>query len=485
MANEKSSKADNGQSSDKAEESLCSREDSNEFNVEKNEWKSITNFTPRKKNIYNKYAVAIIITTLLVTLILQIKIRPVVVVSLNKASIAIVPNKKSFEGALSKLQNKWKNVYKKDIRIKGELSYKMRLLPSNAIASEKQVAEAIEAHTDSLVKVKAITVDGEAKAIVKDNDTAQIVLNSIKLKFDSKQERNAQFSEDVKIADIYVMPEMIQSEQGAVSMLLTSVNTVKEYTVKRGDTLWEIADNNNMLVEKLAEINTDIGDCLKPGQVIRLVAPKSIVNVKTIEYTQIKEDTPYETKFESDPNRVKGERKVLAYGTIGKKLYKIQIVKQNGVEVSRTVLNEQLIQEAKTEVIAIGTKANVAKTGTGAFKVPVFGSITSRFGYRWGSVHEGVDISGKMGQPIYAADGGKIIFSGVESGYGNLVKIGHGNGLVTYYGHCSKLLVKVGQSVSKGDQIALIGSTGHSTGPHLHFEVRKNGVPTDPMKYLK
>lgn len=432
-----------------------------------------------------KYAAALIATVMLIALTFYFGIRPVVVVSLDKTAIAVVPDKKSFEEILLKLQNSWKNTYKKDIKIKGVLSYKMRLLPSRVISSPRQVAEAIETHTDSLVKADAITVNGEAKVIIKDTDTAQKVLNSIKEKFAPKQEGSVQFSENVKIADIFVLPEIIQSEQNAVGALLASVDTVKEYTVKQGDTLWDIAENNNVPIEKLAELNPDIGDSLKPGQIIRLTVPKNIINVKTIEYTEVKEDTPYETKFESDPNRVKGERKVLTFGVAGKKLYKVQIVKQNGVEVSRTILDEQVIEEPKTEVIAIGTKANAIKAATGAFRVPAFGSITSRFGYRWGRIHEGIDISGRIGQPIYAADGGKVIFSGVESGYGNLVKIDHGNGLVTFYGHCSRLLVSVGQKVSKGDKIALVGSTGNSTGPHVHFEVRKNGVPVDPMGYLK
>lgn len=528
------------QSSEKAKESLYGHEDLNKVNTEKecsksNEWKYITDFYPKRKSVFVKikdkvvdvylslakvskkasetvkqfkkakevdnvrevgyrllanrvaikYVVVAVVTILLVTFTVQLKIRPVVVVSLDKTPISVVPDKRSFEGILTKLQNNWKNEYKKDIKIKGTLSYKIRLLPSKLIASPKQVAEAIESHTDSLVKVKAITVNGDAKAIIKDTNIAQAVLNSIKLKFDPKHEGNVEFSENVKIVDIYVLPEIIKSEQDAAKLLLASVDTVKEYTVKQGDTLWDIADNNSIPIEKLAELNPNVGDSLKLGQIIRLSAPKSIINVKTMEYTEIKEDTPYETKFESDPNRVKGERKVLANGTFGKKTYKVQIIKQNGVEVSRNILGEQLILEPKTEVIAIGTKANTAKTGTGAFRVPAFGSITSRFGYRWGRIHEGVDISGRIGQPIYAADGGKVIFSGVESGYGKLIKIDHGNGLVTFYGHCSRLLVNAGQSVSKGDQIALLGNTGHSTGPHVHFEVRKDGRPVDPLKYLK
>jgi murein DD-endopeptidase MepM/ murein hydrolase activator NlpD len=165
----------------------------------------------------------------------------------------------------------------------------------------------------------------------------------------------------------------------------------------------------------------------------------------------------------------------------------MQLIKQNGVEVGRVILNENIISQPKTEVIAIGTKvrSNSSGTSTGIFRVPAFGSVTSRFGFRWGRIHEGIDISGHIGDPIYAADGGTVIFSGTEGGYGNIVKIDHGNGYITYYGHNSKNLVKVGQKVSKGQEIAKLGNTGNSTGPHVHFQVMKNGSPVDPLKYLR
>jgi len=115
---------------------------------------------------------------------------------------------------------------------------------------------------------------------------------------------------------------------------------------------------------------------------------------------------------------------------------------------------------------------------------PAAGPITSPFGMRWGRMHEGIDIGAPMGAPIHAAASGQVIYAGWMSGYGNLTVIDHGGGLATAYGHQSKLEVSVGDQVTQGQQIGLIGSTGHSTGPHLHFEVRVNGVPVDPMGYL-
>jgi len=118
------------------------------------------------------------------------------------------------------------------------------------------------------------------------------------------------------------------------------------------------------------------------------------------------------------------------------------------------------------------------------------GWLSSYFGYRTDpftgrpEFHEGVDIAGKMGEPVVAVAAGVVTYAGKRSGYGNLVEISHGNGFVTRYGHNSAILVAVGDTVSKGQAVALMGSTGRSTGPHVHFEVWRGGKAVNPIKYL-
>ena len=111
-------------------------------------------------------------------------------------------------------------------------------------------------------------------------------------------------------------------------------------------------------------------------------------------------------------------------------------------------------------------------------------TVSSHFGHRWGRMHRGVDFSAPYGVAIYAANAGTVVYSGWEQGYGKLVVIDHGNGVRTKYAHCSKLNVSVGDWIEKGDRIARVGSTGHSTGPHLHFEVVVNGQTKNPLAYL-
>jgi murein DD-endopeptidase MepM/ murein hydrolase activator NlpD len=115
---------------------------------------------------------------------------------------------------------------------------------------------------------------------------------------------------------------------------------------------------------------------------------------------------------------------------------------------------------------------------------PLRGRVTSEYGQRWGRLHAGIDIAAGTGTPIHAAKGGEVVFAGVMNGYGNCIVINHGGGLSTLYAHQSRLAARDGQDVDQGQVIGYVGSTGHSTGPHLHFETRVNGSPQNPRRYL-
>ena len=120
----------------------------------------------------------------------------------------------------------------------------------------------------------------------------------------------------------------------------------------------------------------------------------------------------------------------------------------------------------------------------GGLQWPVVGPVTSPFGWRWGRLHEGIDIAVPSGTPVHAAAAGTVIYAGWMGGYGNLVVIDHGGGVATAYGHNTSVAVALGQQVEQGQVIAYSGSTGHSTGPHVHFEVRVGGAARDPLGYL-
>lgn len=156
------------------------------------------------------------------------------------------------------------------------------------------------------------------------------------------------------------------------------------------------------------------------------------------------------------------------------------------------VTGTQAVQpgEAETAQILEKNTNNAADLATMPSLWPTNGEVTSRFGWRnspWGGgseLHQGLDIANSMGTPIFATADGEVVQSGWAGGYGNIVQINHGNGIETIYGHNSRVTVNAGQYVKKGQVIAYLGSTGRSTGPHLHYEVRVNNTAVDPIRFL-
>ena len=198
------------------------------------------------------------------------------------------------------------------------------------------------------------------------------------------------------------------------------------------------------------------------------------------------EAIPFEIEYEDNPNMYKGEFKTKVAGVKGERVVDAEVYYENGIEVGRLVLEEEIMSDPSIKVVYRGTKDPPPRKGTGTFAKPITrGIVTSEFGWRWGRRHNGIDIGLPIGSDVKAADGGVVVFSGTKGGYGKCVIIDHGANLKTLYAHNNKLYVKKGDKVFKGQTIAASGNTGVSTGPHLHFEIQKNGTPVNPRNYLK
>jgi len=158
---------------------------------------------------------------------------------------------------------------------------------------------------------------------------------------------------------------------------------------------------------------------------------------------------------------------------------------QAAIQESQAIQAASAAIAAKIQASEGGKSSGTAASPSAAgFIWPVSGPITSPFGMRWGTLHPGIDIGVPTGTPIHAAAAGTVIYCGWEEGYGNLVVIDHHNGLATAYAHQSRIAVSCGANVAQGDVIGYSGCTGFCTGPHVHFEVRVNGTPVDPLGYL-
>lgn len=203
-------------------------------------------------------------------------------------------------------------------------------------------------------------------------------------------------------------------------------------------------------------------------------AEKVIKELKDKKSTNIKKIT-YSVKYSSDE-----KQKETKTNTIVSKLYKKPVEKK---PVSTTKYYSSGGSNIRT-----GANISFSKVALGVtLKRPISGTISSRFGSRSSvrsSIHTGLDIAARKGTPIKAAAGGTVVHAGWKGSLGKLIVVSHGNGVQTYYAHCNSIGVKVGQEVSQGEVIGKVGSTGNSTGPHLHLEIRVNGVAYNPQNWL-
>ena len=302
---------------------------------------------------------------------------------------------------------------------------------------------------------------------------------------------SCEFAEDVEIRQEYVPTSEIMN-LGYIAELLYSTKTAEvTYEVKKGDTWSQIAAKNDMTSAELLALNPGYNiNKLQIGEVLTLSASVPYLTMTVVKQERYLDDVSYNIEYTDSADLYQGDYKVTSKGEYGKADVMAKATYVNGEETERTILSSVTLKEPVTEYRLRGTKVRPTWMPTGSFRWPTSGRISSYFGGRKspggiGSTnHKGIDIAVPRGTPIYAADGGTVTYSGWMSGYGYLVQIDHGNGYVTRYGHNSSLTVSVGQHVYKGQQVARAGSTGNSTGPHLHYEVMIKGVNQNPLDYL-
>lgn len=202
---------------------------------------------------------------------------------------------------------------------------------------------------------------------------------------------------------------------------------------------------------------------------------------RSVTYT---ETIPFGTVTRENDAEYQDYRETVRQGQTGEAVVTAEIQTLDGEENERTIVARTVLRSASDEIVEVGTK-NIG-IGTGSFVRPVSGyTFTSAFKWRWGRLHSGVDLAVPEGTPVRASDNGKVILAeNSGDGYGNYIILDHGNGFKTLYGHNSALCVSVGDIVSQGDLIAYSGSTGNSTGPHLHFEIHLDDEKVDPERFL-
>jgi len=348
-----------------------------------------------------------------------------------------------------------------------------------------------------LVSGWSITVGDEKTATLASVEQAYAVLEDVKKHYYPEGNElnvlNVEFVEPVEIFAETVPISCLYTPELAFTKLTEGRENEIIYKVVKGDNYWTIAKKFDMDPEELKLINNAPNDKLQIGQLLRINCPQPVLSVKTSYTALIEEKIPFETVIKENSSAWESQTKVLTPGVTGIREVRYEIAQVNGVLVERKALEETVISDPVSQVTEKGTKRIVAsrsdpsasqKSGNGTLKWPVIGRINSPFGKRGSGYHSGIDIAAKVGDPVYSAAAGTVIAASSYHAYGQRIIIDHGNGLTTWYAHLSGYSVMVGQTVGELELIGLVGRTGRTTGPHLHFELRLDGKTENPVHYL-
>lgn len=352
------------------------------------------------------------------------------------------------------------------------------------VSTKEEVLDKIQEQLSKVNEYGVLKIDGKVVAQLNTMAEAEEVIERIKAPY---------HSEDVEVLDskfnfepkLEVEPSKLEltesmSADEAYNLLMNGGVQDALHIVSEEDTQDSIAELYHMDPKELKSLNKE-NLYMIPGKPVKVHLSAPMLKAQSTEMVQYNEDIPFETVEKEDPNLYIGERKVERAGKNGAYRVTAERVKENAQVVSQVKQKVEVIEEPQQEIVLVGTRERAA---TGSFINPTSGRLTSRFGPRWGRMHMGIDVAGPVGTPIHAADGGVVIKAGPAGSYGNLVIIDHQNGYTTRYAHNSSINVQVGQTVAQGELICKMGSTGRSTGPHLHFEVRQQGQALNPLNFV-
>ncbi len=296
------------------------------------------------------------------------------------------------------------------------------------------------------------------------------------------------FADKIEVVEAYLLEDELQPVEEAVNLVTKEQETQVIYKVKAGDTLSEIVIENNIPMEELIAINDALEDentTIRVDQELIITVPEPDLSIIWKDEQVITEDYEAEIQYVPNDNWYTTQKVTLQEPSAGRRKVVAVTTYKNGVEQSREILKEEIYAEAVPKIVERGTK--IPPT----YVKPIAGGrVSSNFGGRSAPTkgastnHKGIDWAVPIGTTVVASNAGTVTKAGWASGYGYAVYIRHADGRETRYAHLSKVLVKVGQTVSQGQRIALSGNSGRSTGPHLHFEIRINGTAVNPLKHL-
>ena len=365
---------------------------------------------------------------------------------------------------------------------------------------EEEITE--EDEIEGKVKAFAIRVDGELLGAVTDYEPIEKALDSYKTAYNNNDYIKVEFEKEV-VYDLeeYVDPESIVAPGEIIKTILGRVGTTEYYEVKDGDFLSSIAAEHEMSLAELTSCYATYegkpvelgGDMLKTGTMIQFSTTEPYLDLECTKEESFRTDIDFPVERIQDDTLPLGEQVVEVEGIKGERRSRVLVTYRNNIPVRRKVLETNVYSKPVKQIVRIGIgpsiNYNVAEfkldVGQGQYCWPVEGGyISAHIGD--GRNHKGLDIAAPYGTPIYAAEAGTVYDAGEGwcGGYGNNIKILNDDGNVCVYAHQAELAAGVGDHVEKGQLIGYVGSTGDSTGNHLHFEVRQDGYYLDPEEFV-
>jgi murein DD-endopeptidase MepM/ murein hydrolase activator NlpD len=365
-----------------------------------------------------------------------------------------------------------------------DISYRISVVRRNRIFDQAGFEESLFSSIDAVKQLYAVTVNGETVGAVTSQGDAQSVLDKILDDYPrSDYYDTAEFVGDVNIKLDYVDASREMTSEQLYKTLTREVRPAVYASYSAQEGLDAFCLKNGVKIELLKTLNPNADiNALTDGQSLLIQGALPYLSVAHGKHVMFEDEVPFETIYQENTSMYKGEERVAVEGVDGTATVMANQMFMDGQVIGMNVLSQDIITPPVSQVIEVGTKVRYS---LGTFVMPSRGRLTSAYGYRSRGFHSGIDLAGSKNSKIQASDGGKVTFVGWYGNYGKLVIIEHNSTYSTYYGHCNGYLVKVGDMVAQGDDIALMGSTGRSTGNHLHFEIRKNNKAINPQTLLK
>ena len=358
--------------------------------------------------------------------------------------------------------------------------YSPAFAQENAPAEAKAAAVAVE--NEKASDVVAVYIGDEAVFNLKSAADYDALMKKIENYFKAQGATVRRMEIEPAIKAEAAKGEETLTVDEAFKLLMTGGKEEVVYVADKTESLESVAKKFNMTVDEIKALNANWEDPLHKGSKINVLKAAPMITVTLDQEVKAQTAVPFKTVVREDADQVKSVKKVERAGKAGVMETTTAIQSKNGKITSSVTESSRLAQEVVDEIVVVGTKEGVA---TGSFIKPTVGRLSSPFGPRWGRFHYGIDLANRTGTDVVAADGGVVTRVGMAGSYGNLIIIDHQNGTSTRYAHLSAYNVKVGDVVAQGQSIGKIGSTGRSTGPHLHFEVRVGGVAKNPLNFIK